>query len=162
MIYTEVLPKLWLGSSPESAADVEHLRQERGITAVLNLQTDLDTARRGVDWRVICRQYVRMNFQLRRVPVSDSPDGLRENIARALQLLDELLRKGHTTYIHCTGDGEHSSTVVVAYLHRYKSWQLTRAIDYVQSLVACNPNIDAIQPIVTVPVSAGDCITAAL
>jgi len=42
MEYVQILPQLFLGSHPQTTDEIERLRQEAGITAVLNLQTDDD------------------------------------------------------------------------------------------------------------------------
>jgi hypothetical protein len=42
MDYAQIVPELFLRSHPRSADDIDRLRQEAAITAVLNLQTDDD------------------------------------------------------------------------------------------------------------------------
>ncbi len=50
MDYTRILPRLFLGSYPETTGDIEKLRQEAGVTAVLNLRTDDDMRSVNVAW----------------------------------------------------------------------------------------------------------------
>ena len=45
-----ILPKLLVGSCPVDRHNVESLKTRRGVTAVLNLQTDDDFAAWGIDW----------------------------------------------------------------------------------------------------------------
>ena len=40
MDVSQILPNLFVGSYPGSPEDIDQLRQEFGITAVLNVQTD--------------------------------------------------------------------------------------------------------------------------
>ena len=42
MDYAQILSGLFIGSHPQTIDDVEQLRRESAITAVLNLQTDED------------------------------------------------------------------------------------------------------------------------
>jgi hypothetical protein len=47
---SKILPNLFVGTFPKSPEDIDRLRRE-GITAVLNVRTDDDMARWGVNWR---------------------------------------------------------------------------------------------------------------
>src|SRR5581483_9912592 len=42
LTYAQILPNLFIGSHPRTIADIECLRREAGITAVLNIHTDDD------------------------------------------------------------------------------------------------------------------------
>jgi hypothetical protein len=44
MDFDEILPNLFVGSCPRNQGDIDHLKTDVGITAVLNLQTDDDFA----------------------------------------------------------------------------------------------------------------------
>ncbi len=50
MDYAQLLARLFLGSHPQSIDDIERLRQEAGIRAVLNLQTDDDMRSVNLVW----------------------------------------------------------------------------------------------------------------
>jgi hypothetical protein len=44
MDVSQILPNLFVGSYPAGQEDVDQLRRELGVTAVLNVQTDEDMA----------------------------------------------------------------------------------------------------------------------
>jgi hypothetical protein len=41
MDYAQIIPGLFVGSHPQAVSDIERLRLDSAITAVLNLQTDV-------------------------------------------------------------------------------------------------------------------------
>lgn len=49
MYYTRILPKLIVGSQPQSVDDVSRLHHEEGVEVILNLQQDHDIAYWGID-----------------------------------------------------------------------------------------------------------------
>jgi hypothetical protein len=53
MEYAQILPHLFVGSHPNNAEDVEKLRLESGMTAILNLQTDEDMRSRDIPWQAL-------------------------------------------------------------------------------------------------------------
>ncbi len=53
MDYAQILPPLFVGSYPVAVDDVEELRRECRITAVLNLQTDEDMRSRDIQWELL-------------------------------------------------------------------------------------------------------------
>jgi hypothetical protein len=53
MDYAQILSGLFVGSHPRAIGDVERLRRESVITAVLNLQTDEDMDSVKLDWRLL-------------------------------------------------------------------------------------------------------------
>jgi hypothetical protein len=50
MDYSPILSKLFIGSHPQAVDDIERLRQESAVTAVLNLQTDEDMRAVNLNW----------------------------------------------------------------------------------------------------------------
>ena len=50
MDVSQILPNLFVGSYPDRPEDIDRLRREFGVTAVLNVQTDDDMAYWGVNW----------------------------------------------------------------------------------------------------------------
>ena len=55
MDYHLILPKLYVGSYPGRADDIKLLKQQAGVTAVLNLQTDDDMQHFKLDWDSVAR-----------------------------------------------------------------------------------------------------------
>ena len=80
------------------------------------------------------------------MPVRDfDPDDLRRNLPRCIEMLDELLRQGHTVYMHCSMGINRSPSVVIAYLHWVQGWDLERAAEHVLERRSCDPYLEAIR-----------------
>jgi protein-tyrosine phosphatase len=146
MTLTEILPQLFVGCCPQNRLDIDLLKAGHGITAVLNLQTDEDFASWGIDWQEMEAAYENCGVQIRRVPVKDfDPEELRRKLPACVQALDELLRAGHKTYVHCSGGVNRSPSTVVAYLHWVEGMGLDEAVDFVMRRHACDPYVEAIR-----------------
>ena len=146
MDFHQVLPEVLIGAYPASIEDIDHLRQKVGVTAVLNLQTDEDIKRLGCDWRKLSAHYRQAKMLVRRVSVRDfDAEDLRRKLPDCVQALGELLRKGHTVYVHCTAGLGRSPSVVVTYLHWVQQLDLERAVRAVQQCRPCSPNLEAIR-----------------
>ncbi len=145
MHLSQILPQLFVGSCPARADDINHLKTDYGVTAILNLQTDHDFDYWDLDWGRIegrCRQ---LEIEVRRIPVRDF-DGLdlRKKLASCVTALDELLRGGHTVYVHCNVGSGRSPSVAIAYLVWKQGWNLDDAIEQVTRYRSCSPNIEAL------------------
>ena len=146
MRYAKVLPQLFLGSRPEIPTDIDRLRLESGITAVLNLQTDDDMRAVNLVWEPLERCYRASHIRLCRVPVRDfDPVDLREKLPECVCALKNLLLDNHTVYLHCTLGATRSPTVAAAYLHWCQRWNLEQAVAHVKEHWQCTPNVEAIQ-----------------
>lgn len=146
MEYDQIFPQLFIGSHPQSKDDIERLRQECGITAVLNLQTDEDMRWCDLDWESLEAHYRSCGIELARVPVRDfDPEELREKLPECVRALDGLLAAGHSVYLHCTAGASRSPTVAIAYLHRCRGWELEQAAVFVRQRRTCSPELDAIR-----------------
>ena len=146
MNYTQILPQFCFGSHPEGTDDIDRLRQETGITAVFNLQTDDDMRCVDLAWGPLEAHYIACGIELCRVPVRDfDPVDLQEKLPKCVRSLDRLLSAGHAVYLHCTAGTGRSPTVAIAYLHWCRGWDLDRAVAYVKERRPCSPNLDAIR-----------------
>jgi protein-tyrosine phosphatase len=146
MDFSEILPNLFVGSCPRSPADIDWLKDGLGITAVLNLQTDEDFGYWGIRWERMQAAYRRAGVELRRVPVQDfNPEELRRKLPACVEALDELLRAGHTTYVHCSAGMNRSPSTVVAYLHWIRGMGLDEAMAFVLEKHPCDPYVEAIR-----------------
>ena len=72
---SQILPRLFVGSCPAKADDINHLKTDYGITAILNLQTDHDFDYWDLDWGRIEGRCGELQIELRRIPIRDF-DGL--------------------------------------------------------------------------------------
>jgi protein-tyrosine phosphatase len=146
MDYIQLLGQLFLGSRPETAADINRLRLDSGITAVLNLQTDDDMRAVNLVWEPLEAHYRNSGIELCRVPVRDfDPVDLREKLPECVRALDQLLRASHSVYLHCTVGAARSPTVAIAYFHWCRGWGLEVAVSYVKKHWQCSPNMEAVR-----------------
>jgi protein-tyrosine phosphatase len=138
-----VTPNLLVGSYPLDSEEVEELRSA-GITAILSLQTDEDLGQRGIDWER--KAALAANLTFRSVPVRDFDTAeLQQKLPSCVELLDRMLKAGHTVYLHCTAGVNRSPTVAAAYLHWCLAWPLERALAHVREVRDCSPNAEAIR-----------------
>jgi hypothetical protein len=146
MDYNQVLSQLFVGSYPESRGDIDRLRQESDITAILNLQTDEDMSYFKIDWERLQMLYAARGITVQRVPVKDfDPADLREKLPACVKALNDLLAAGHSVYVHCSAGVNRSPTVVIAYLYWCRDLDLNEAAAYVNQRRSCSPDVEAIR-----------------
>jgi len=146
MDHNQILPRIFVGSYPGTTQEIDRLKQDLGITAVLNLQTDEDADYLNLDWPQLQAHYSQLGIGLRQVPVRDfDAADLQKNLPDCVRALDQLLQAGHTVYAHCTLGIGRSPSVVVAYLHWVQGWDLHRAVDHLSSCRSCSPNVEVIR-----------------
>lgn len=140
-----IQPQLFVGTYPQGPVDVERLNA-MGITAVLNLQTDEDFARLGLDWARLQQAYADVDLVLQRHPMRDfDPEDQGSRLAGAVDILARLLSVQHRVYLHCTAGIGRAPAVAIGYLAWHQGWQLDQAYDYVRQQRDCNPYLDAIR-----------------
>lgn len=145
MDYTEILPNLVVGSHPRNQEDIALLREQHGVTAVLNLQTDDDLAAFHVNWPALEKHYRSSGMELVRIRVEDfNSEDLTSKLPECVRELARLLSAGHKVYLHCTAGASRSPTVAIAYLHRRRGWPLARALAYLKERRECSPDVEAI------------------
>jgi len=146
MDYVQILPRLTLGSHPQTTDDIEKLRRESGVTAVLNLQTDDDMRAVNVVWEPLEAHYQVSGILLRRFRCAISiPSISRIKLPECVRALDQLLAASQTVYLHCTAGTGRSPTVAIAYLHWCRGWDLDQAAAYVKERRECFPRLDVIR-----------------
>jgi protein-tyrosine phosphatase len=144
MDYAQILPELFVGSCPRDTDDIDRLRREAHVTAVLNLQTDDDLLRLNLRWETLLAHYKSCHIEVRRVPVRDFDAAeLRSKLPECVRTLDGLLASSHLVYLHCTAGINRSPTVAMAFLHRCRGWTLDEASAYVTERLCCSPNAEA-------------------
>ncbi len=120
-----------------------------GVTAVLNVQTDLDILHRQINWTNIQKTYKKLNIELIRQPIRDfDKDDLIQKLKGASDLLEKLISKKKVVYVHCTAGMSRAAATVIAYLVFYDSYSVEEAFDYVKSYrdIIC-PNMKAINEV---------------
>jgi protein-tyrosine phosphatase len=140
-----IAKNLFVGSSLHDASEVERLRS-LGITAILSLQTEEDIGAEGLNREKKAAVAAELAFRNVQVNDFDAAD-LRRRLPQCVLALDELLKAGHTVYLHCTAGVSRSPTVAAAYLHWCLAWPLERALTCVCEARDCSPDADAIRGI---------------
>ncbi len=144
MDYTQISPRLFVGSCPTGKADIDRLK-EAGMTAVVNLQTRSDLAYLQIDWPRLETLYRTAGIEIRRVPIEDfNRDALRQNLSKGVEAVDDLMQNGHTVYVHCSAGVNRSPSVIIAYLHWIEGWGLDEAAHHVMSRRFCDPYLESI------------------
>ncbi|MGA2063055.1 MAG: dual specificity protein phosphatase family protein [Thermoguttaceae bacterium] len=141
-----ILPNLFVGPSPQSPRDIDRLKRDHKISALLNVQTDDDMAYWGIDWHTLETHYRKLNIEVQRIPVRDfDPEDLRRRLPQCVEALDALLKQGHNVYVHCSMGINRSPSIVIAYLTWIKGWDLEEAYDHVTRIRSCDPYVEAIR-----------------
>lgn len=72
MNYTLITEKLIVGSQPQKAEDVDHLKEEENVAYILNLQQDKDIEYWGIDLQSVVDRCQQIGIRHMRRPVSSS------------------------------------------------------------------------------------------
>ncbi len=145
MNYAQILSGLFVGSHPRAIDDVERLRRESAITAVLNLQTDEDMRSVNLNWRPLEAHYQASGINLLRLPMREEQVELREKLPECVRTLASLMTAGRTVYLHCTEGVGRSPTVAIGYLHWSLGWELDTAVSHVKQARQCSPHLEALR-----------------
>lgn len=145
LTYAQILPRLFIGSHPRTIDDIERLRREAGITAVLNIHTDDDMRAVNLDFPPLEAHYDTCPIVLRRAPMIEEQVELRAKLYRCIQTLSQLLAEGHTVYLHCTAGIGRAPTVAIGYLHTCLGWKLDEAVEHVKQARQCAPHVEALR-----------------
>jgi hypothetical protein len=145
LTYARILPNLFIGSHPRSIEDIERLRREAGITAVLNIHTDDDMRAVNLDFPPLEAHYKTRTVILRRSPMVEEQIELRAKLCDTIQALDELLAEGHVVYLHCTAGIGRAPTVAIGYLHSCLGWEFEDAVAHVKVRRQCAPHLEALR-----------------
>jgi protein-tyrosine phosphatase len=140
---------IYIGPYPQNEDDIETMAKA-GITAVLNVQTDLDMVHRQVNWKNNLAAFKRHNIEVVRYPIRDfDQQDLIHKLKGANDLLNELIMEKHTVYVHCTAGMSRAAATVIGYLVFYECYSLEDAYDYTKSFrsIIC-PNINALAEVV--------------
>lgn len=108
---------LVIGSCPVTVADIDRIRIETGVTALLSVQTDLCRGAFCIDYDAHCRHGQQAGLVLVNAPMHDfDPPDQRRRLPGAVRALHRLLAGGHSVYVHCTAGINRAPLTVLAYL----------------------------------------------
>ena len=108
---------LVVGSCPREPSDLDALRLEIRVSAMLSVQHDECLAQQGIDYPGLVRHGRRLGLTMERCPLRDfDPADQQRGLPAAVRGLHGLLRQGHRVYVHCTAGINRAPLVVLTYL----------------------------------------------
>jgi protein-tyrosine phosphatase len=140
---------IYIGPYPQNGKDIETLHKN-GVTAVINLQSDIDHLHRQINWQDNLKAYAKNNIEIRRYPILDfSSEDLVKKLKDSGDLLHELLKNNQVVYVHCTAGMSRAAATVIIYLYYYQYMSFEDAYDYVKQhrSIIC-PNVGAIKQVI--------------
>lgn len=143
--WDEITDRLVVGSCPMRGSDLERIRAEARVSALLSLQHDLCYAHFGIDYGALRRHGMQLGLTLAWHPIRDFDAGdARRRLPGAVRVLDALLRAHERVYVHCTAGMGRSPLAVLGYLVFIKGMLLEEALALLRARrpIVC-PNIDA-------------------
>ena len=115
--WDEVRNDLVIGSCPMTTADISHIRDETGATALLSLQSDACHEAFGIDWIAFRRHGEALDLAMVNAPMLDfDPPDQRRNLPAAVGCLHDLIAAGHRVYLYCTAGCNRAPLTALAYL----------------------------------------------
>ncbi|CAI7893746.1 unnamed protein product, partial [Closterium sp. NIES-54] len=132
--WNHILPNLIVGSCPRSPDDVDRIADEAGATAIMNLQSDLCFDALKIPFESIRARAVERGVLLARVPIRDFDHGDQAfMLPEAVRVVNVLLHRGHTVYVHCTAGINRASLTCVAYLYFVQGLRRDEAVTLVKN-----------------------------
>lgn len=147
MNYTLITEDLVVGSQPQKAEDIDHLKMELNVGYILNLQQDKDVEYWGIDLKSIIMRCGELGICHMRRPARDfDPDSLRSGLPRAVSSLEWAISEGNgRVYVHCTAGLGRAPAVAIAYMFWFCDMNLNKAYNALISKRPCGPNKRAIR-----------------
>ncbi|KAK4433546.1 Phosphoglucan phosphatase LSF2, chloroplastic [Sesamum alatum] len=147
MNYTLITEDLIVGSQPQKAEDIDHLKTELNVGYILNLQQDKDVEYWGIDLKSIVMRCGELGIHHMRRPARDfDPDSLRSGLPKAVSSLEWAVSEGNgRVYVHCTAGLGRAPAVAIAYMFWFRDMNLNTAYNALTSKRPCGPNKRAIR-----------------
>lgn len=139
--FDKIVDDIFIGTCPMTSLDIQRVKQA-GITAVLNLQTDLDFVNNSIRWPVLEEEYHNNGIAVYRIQIIDFDDeDLIQNLPIAAKTLNDMIENNHTAYVHCTAGMQRSPSTVIGFLAWHRSNSLEKASEIVLGARNCAPPI---------------------
>ena len=125
----EITPTLVIGSCPMTPSDLQRIRREVEVSALLSLQSDACLAWAHVDYQEMKLVGAALGLVMMRSPMRDFDVGeQRRRLPAAVRALFTLQAAGHRVYLHCTAGLGRAPLTTLAYLTWIAGWSPERAI----------------------------------
>jgi protein-tyrosine phosphatase len=136
---SEITQHLLVGEYPR-LIDLDWLGQEYRVSAIHNLQDEVDMHIHGLDPAELREACARQAISFVHTPIHDgSADDMSIRLAPALHALEALIERGERVFLHCNGGLNRAPTVAIAWLHRHQSMSLDEAMRYFKERRPCGP-----------------------
>jgi atypical dual specificity phosphatase len=108
---------LVIGSCPRSPPDLDRIRAESSVSAILSVQHDECLEKLEIDYPRLVRHGQMLGLSMQRSPMRDfDVEDQRHRLPGAVSALHRLLSQGDCVYLHCTAGINRSSLTALAYL----------------------------------------------
>ena len=131
--WTKIEPyPIYLGALPLKSEG--HLQPiiDLGVTRVLSVVEDFEFEDGWLNKPVKIADWTARNIQVHHIPAVDFAPLTNAEIQEGVQYLADMIREGHTVYVHCKAGRGRSATIVIAYLMQYQGISLNEAIAFVK------------------------------
>jgi protein-tyrosine phosphatase len=136
---SEITEYLLVGEYPR-LEDVAWLRSEFGVTAIHNLQDEIDLQINGLDAAELRSECDRLGLKFVHTPIHDgSADDMAVRLTPALHALAALIEAGERVFLHCNGGVNRAPTVAIGWLRESQRWSLDEAMTYFKRRRPCGP-----------------------
>lgn len=118
--------------------DLQQIKAETGITAMLSLQHDDCLRSRQIDYPAMKHNGIELGMIMARCPIRDFDiEDMRRQLPDAISCLAGLLGTGHRVYVHCTAGLGRSPLVTLGYLTLVDNYSPDDAI---QAILKARPD----------------------
>src|SRR5258708_10863476 len=136
---SEITEELLVGEYPR-LNDFEWLKDEYCVSAVHNLQDDIDLHMNGLDSAELRSECDRLGIKFVRTPIHDgSADDMATRLAPALHALTELIDERRRVFLHCNAGLNPARTVAIAWLHATQHMSLDAPLPSFKQPPPCVP-----------------------
>jgi hypothetical protein len=112
-----ITAEIAVGTCPLGRRDLERIRDEAEVSAVLSLQHDECLAHWHIDYTEMARKGRQLGLVMARCPIRDfDPAEMQRCLPEAIRSLARLREGGHHTYVHCTAGISRAPLTVFGYL----------------------------------------------
>jgi len=147
MNYSKPFPRLFVGSCPQNANDIDRLQKE-GVDIIVCLQQDSDMAYFNLDLAPIKARAEEVGIQHVRLPMHDfDPISLRRSLPSACkQLVNEMsIKTDSQAYVHCTAGLGRAPGLALTYMFWVDGCCLDEAYKTLFAGRRCHPQIGMIR-----------------